>query len=224
MPLDGLVRCEGRQHRRNPGGCDLWEDQPLLRVMYAVSASTGDPRYAKACDAYIAAFLERSRKDNGLLAWGSHIFYDAYTDRPGGDQDGKGPHEILVLQAEWERLWHVNPTGVRAAIEGIWEWHVVDKESGLHNRHDDKAPGCDFAISGASFVHAFAFLYSKTQDPKYLSWAKTVAGRHWHTRNPTTNLAPDAPSTGDRYDATHCFTTLPGPARRGAAAGLRIDR
>lgn len=218
LPLDGLVRCEGRQHRRNPGGCDLWEDQPLLATMHAVSEETGKSQYAEAADAYTQVFFELSRKDNGLLAWGSHIFYDAYTDRPGGDQDGKGPHEILVLLPEWERMWKVAPDALRAEIEGIWEWHVVDKQTGLHNRHDDKAPGCDFAFSGGTFVQAFGFLYAKTRDPKYLEWAKIVAGRHWNARNPDTNLTPDAPGTGDRYDAHHCFTTIPGPH---AAALLR---
>ncbi|MCC6699083.1 MAG: hypothetical protein IT365_25895 [Candidatus Hydrogenedentes bacterium] len=218
LPLDGIIRCEERQHRRNPAGCDLWEDQPLLRTLYAMGALTGDTRYADACDSYIKTFFERSRKENGMLAWGSHIFYNAYTDRPGGDQDGKGPHEILVLLPEWERMWRVTPELLTKEVEGIWEWHVVDKETGLHNRHDDKSVGCDFAFSGGSFVQAFAFMYGKTRDPKYLQWAKTVASRHWNARNPETNLAPDAPSTGDRYDAHHCFTTVSGPH---AAALLR---
>lgn len=209
--LDGMIRSEGRLHRRNPGGCDLWDDQPLLRTMYAVSDMTGDIRYAKAADAYIRAYFERAQRPNGLLAWGTHIFYDAFTDAPGGDQNGAGPHEILVLCPEWERMWKVAPTLVRKEIEGLWEWHVVDKTTGLHNRHDDKEPGCDFAFSGGEFAYAFAYLYSQTNNPEHLQWAKAVASRHWNARNLDTNLAPDAPGTGDRYDAHHSFTTVTGP-------------
>jgi len=209
--LDGLVRSEGRLHRRNPGGCDLWDDQPLLRTMYTVSEITDDTRYAKAADAYIKAYFERAKKKNGLLAWGSHIYYDAHKDAPGGDNDGTGPHEILVLCPDWEGMWRVAPRAVQDEIERVWDWHIVDKKTGLHNRHDDKRPGCDFAFSGGEFGYAFAFLYAKTKDTKHLQWAKTVFGRHWHTRNMDTNLAPDAPGTGKRYDAHHCFTTLPGP-------------
>lgn len=211
LVLDGLIRSEGRLHRRNPAGCDLWEDQPLLRTMYGLTTLTGDSKYADACDAYIKIYFERARKENGMLAWGTHIYYDAYTDAPGGDQDGLGPHEILVLLPEWDRMWNAAPEALTKEIEGIWEWHVVDKQTGLHNRHDDKRVGCDFAFSGGSFIQAFAFLYNKTKEPKYLEWAKIVAGRHWNARNPETNLAPDAPSTGDRYDANHCFTTVTGP-------------
>jgi len=209
--LDGLVRSEGRMHRVNPGGCDLWDDQPLLRTMYALSELAGDGKYAQAADAYTRAYFERAKKPNGLLAWGSHIYYDAFKDAPGGDGNGAGPHEILVLCPDWERMWRVAPEAVRREIELIWEWHVVDHDTGLHNRHDDKRPGCDFAFSGGEFGYAFAFLYEKTGDPKYLQWARTVFGRHWYARNPDTDLTPDAPGTGDRYDAHHCFTTLPGP-------------
>jgi uncharacterized protein YyaL (SSP411 family) len=117
-------------------------------------------------------------------------------------------------------MWQVAPEALRAEIEGIWEWHVVDKDSGLFNRHDDKQVGCDFAFAGGSFMQAFGFLYSKTQDAKYLEWAKTIANRHWNARNTETNLPPDAPSTGDRYDAHHAFTTITGPY---AAALLRTS-
>ena len=60
-------------------------------------------------------------------------------------------------------------------------------------------------------VYAFSFAYEKISDEKYLGWAKTIANRHWNARNLQTNLTPDAPSTGDRYDAHHCFTTITGP-------------
>jgi hypothetical protein len=209
--LDGMIRSEGRLHRRNPGGADLWDDQPLLRTLYALSGITQDDRYTAAANDYVSSYFKRAPKENGLLAWGSHIFYDAYTDAPGGDQDGKGPHETLVLCPNWEEMYAVAPDAVTKQIEKMWEWHIVDKESGLHNRHDDKQPGCDFAFSGGEFAYAFAFLHSKTKDPQHLEWAKIAAGRHWNMRNTETNLAPDAPSTGKRYDAHHCFTTITGP-------------
>lgn len=209
--FDGMIRSEGRLHRRNPAGADLWDDQPLLRTLYLASEITGDKKYSVAADAYIRVYFERARKPNGLLSWGTHIYYDAYKDAPGGDQDGAGPHEILVLCPLWDRMWKVAPEAVRQEIELIWEWHMVDRVTGEHNRHDDKSHGCDFAFSGGEFAYAFAWLFSQTKDLKHLEWARIAAGRHWNTRNSATNLAPDAPATGDRYDAHHCFTTLSGP-------------
>ncbi len=209
--LDALIRTEDRMHRRNPGGCDLWDDQPLLRALYAASRLSGDAKYAAAADDYIRVYYERATKENGLLSWGSHIYYDAYTDAPAGDQDGKGLHETLVLLPEWAAMYRVAPEAVAHQIDLTWKWHLADEASGLFNRHDDRSKGCDFAFFGDELVAAFAFLDDARDAPAFAERARLVASRHWNARNPETNLAPDAPSTGDRYDAHHCFTTLPGP-------------
>jgi hypothetical protein len=213
MPLaDGLIRTEGRIHRRNIGGSDLWEDQSLFRVFDLLSKQTGDSKYSKAADEATAYFLEHCRKpDTGLLTWGSHLYWDAFTDSPGGDGEGKGPHETLVREPDWERMWRVDPEGVRSQIEAMWEWHVCDKDTGQFNRHDDKAPGCDFAFMASELIYAFAFLHEKTGDPLWEHRAKLVGNYHWLSRNKRTGLTPDAPALWDRYDGTHCFTTLPGP-------------
>lgn len=221
--LDGMVRGEERPGRRNPGGCDLWDDQPLLRALYRYGALTSRPRYGAAADAYVRAFLARARKPNGMLAWGSHLFYNAFTDRVDDDAHGD-PHEVLVHLADWEDLWRVDPAAVTREIQGIWRWHIVDKGTGQHNRHDDATPGCDFAFSGGSFVHAFAFLHAATRQPVWLERARLVAGWHWRHRDPRTGLAPDAPSTGERYDAHHCFTTVTGPHAAALLRGYALTR
>ena len=46
---------------------------------------------------------------------------------------------------------------------------------------------------------------------KYLERAKTIANWHWRHRDSTTGLIPDAPTLTDRFDGTHCMTTIPGP-------------
>ena len=211
--LDAAVRTEGRPDhgRRSPAGSNLWHDMATVRALYRVSEVTGAAKYAKAADAYIKAFLKRSVKPNGMFAWGSHIYYNAFKDRPGGDGAGRGPHEILIKHPDWGALYRVDPAAVRKEIDGIWKWHVVDKKTGLHNRHDDGRKGCDFAFSGGSFAIAFAFLYSVTKEQHYLDKARLVANWHWKHRHRKTGLVPDSPSAGGRYDARHCFTTVPGP-------------
>lgn len=210
--LDGLIRTEGRPHRRNPGGSDLWEDQSLLRVLEMLSELTGDPKYVRAARDYVDYFFENCRKpDTGLLAWGTHLYWDAYEDRPGGDQDGNGPHEVLIREPYWEFMWSVSPRRVERQIELMWEWHVVDKSTGLFNRHDDKARGCDFAFMGSELVYAFAFLHRKTGDSKWQERAHLIAQWHAMARDETTGLAADAPGIANRFDGRHCMTTLPGP-------------
>lgn len=215
--FDSYFRTEERPGRRNPGGCDPWDDQPLVRAMLQLGEWTGEPRYGRAVEAYLEAFCRLARKENGLLGWGSHLYYDAFDEAVRDDGHGH-VHEILVHLPDWARLHAVAPEAVRREIEGIWRWHIVDPATGLHNRHDDAQPGCDFAFSGGSFAVAFAFWYRQTGDPVWLERARLVAEHHWRARHPETNLTPDAPSTGGRYDSTHCFTTVPGPH---AAALLR---
>lgn len=219
LPLDSLVRLEGRLHRRAERGSNFWYDQATLRAMYRMSELTDEAKYQQAADAYADYALKHCRKPddgktvyrNGLPAWGSHIFWDCYLDQPGGDDEGSGPHEILVYHPEWSELHRVNPQAVQQIIDGIWKWHIADKKTGLHNRHDDGRPGCDFAFSGGTFVQAFAFMYGAAQEQRYLDQAKTVANWHWSQRHPETGLVADAPGLTSRYDGQHCFTTVAGP-------------
>ena len=71
------------------------------------------------------------------------------------------------------------------------------------------APGIDEAAAVAAvgwFALANAAIYQQTKEDKYLRRAKVVADWNWRHRHPRTDLVPDAPSTGDRYDAEIRYT------------------
>lgn len=208
--LDSLVRLENRLHRRGERGSNFWYDQKTLKCMYRLSRLIGDAKYATAADSCAAYALKNCRKSNGLLVWGSHIYWDCYKDEASGDDGGKGPHEILVFQPEWEEMYRVNPVAVREEIEGIWKWHVIDKKTGYHNRHDDGRRGFDFAFSGGSLILAFAFMHKATQEPRWLERARLVSDWHWNARNKKTGLTPDTPGSRNRYDGRHSFTNQAG--------------
>ena len=217
--FDSLVRLEDRLHRRGERGSNLWYDQATLRSMYRISKLTGQEKYAQAADAYIAHALQHCYKAddattvyrNGMPAWGSHVYWDCYEEQPAGDQSGSGPHEILVYRPSWADMYRVDPSAVQRIVDGIWQWHIVNKATGQHNRHDDARHGCDFSFSGSSFAHAFASMYRETSENRYLERAKTVVDWHWNNRDPKTGLVADAPSLTNRYDGKHCFTTITGP-------------
>ena len=207
--LDAKIRTEGRptHGRLSPGGTNLWLDQPVLKAMYECSKRTGDSKYSKAADAYFDYAMKNCRKSNGMFVWGSHSYWHGYSEKGSGD----GLHEILIKHADWASMYRLNPDAVREEIEGIWKWHVVDKKTGLHNRHDDGNVGCDFAFSGGSFAIAFSFMYNVTGDESYLDKARTVADWHWNHRDAKTGLVPDAPRLTSRYDGKHCMTSTIGP-------------
>lgn len=204
--FDSMVRLEERLHRRGERGSNLWNDQKTLKAMWRASALTGDAKYKKAADAYVGHFLDHCKKDNGLLAWGSHVHWDCFEEKAGGDLAGQGPHEILVYFPEWEQMHRLRPRAIEAQIRLMWDLHIVDKKTGRHNRHDDSRGPLDFAFSGATLMVAFAFMHKVTQDDVWLQRARLVANWHWRDGK----LVPDAPSAGSRYDATHAFTNVPG--------------
>jgi hypothetical protein len=228
--LDAIVRLEGRIHRRAERGSNLWYDQGLINAMRRLSDLTGEAKYSRAADDYIRHFLANCNKPKdgrhgyhtGLPAWGSHIYWDCYEERPAGDQNGSGPHEILVFRANWSNMMALAPKEVRRLADGVWEHHVVDKKTGQHNRHDDGRVGCDFAFSGGSFLQLFATMAKLTGESHYLDKAKTVADWHWKNRNQTSNLPADCPGTNGRYDGNHSFTTVIGPHAMALLEAYRV--
>jgi hypothetical protein len=59
---------EGRAHRRALRGSNFWYDQATIRVMYRVSMMMGNPKYARAADAYIDAVFQISTCPVGAQA------------------------------------------------------------------------------------------------------------------------------------------------------------
>jgi uncharacterized protein YyaL (SSP411 family) len=96
-------------------------------------------------------------------------------------------------------------------VDAIWALHIRDKETGLSNRHDRSGAG-DFSFSSGSFVMAFAFMHSVTQEQHYLDKAKLVSDWHWNHVNPNTGLMSSAPSglAKNSWNGVHCFTEVTG--------------
>ena len=78
--LDGLIRSEGRLHRLNYRGADLWDDQPLIRTLYTMTDVTDDARYADAAAAYIQDYFTYAKKENGSLIVDLHSCSIRHTD------------------------------------------------------------------------------------------------------------------------------------------------
>ena len=72
----------------------LW-DTDNIRLFYALSRDTGDPRFAQAADDYIAYFLKHCvSRTTGFFAWGEHIAYNVLDDQIHGKR-----HELAASRA-----------------------------------------------------------------------------------------------------------------------------
>jgi hypothetical protein len=195
-----------RRGRRNPAGANLLSDQPTLKTLYALSQVTGSPKYARFADNYAGWYLTNLVDEKGFFWWGWHRHYDVFQDKMLGHLGN--PHEIHAIHCiAWDKLWAVNSAAVRKEIEAIWQWHVIDKQTGEVNRHGDGQRGCDFAMSAGACLYAFAFLYTQTHEPVWLDRAKLLARYYRDRRDPGTGLFPDRPNAGaGRFDGSHFVT------------------
>jgi len=200
--LDDRIRTEDRpQHgRRSAGGSNLWLDQPTIKTMYQFSKISGDKKYAKAADAYIDYILKHCIKSNGMIYWGSHSYWNGYTESYGGD----GVHETLIKHADWENMHRINPQAVKKEIDGFWNYHVQDKKTGITNRHDFRGSG-DFAFSSGSFIIGFCFMYSVTGDQHYLDKAHLLTEWHYSHRSKKTGLIPESPWGAEQGEKGHLY-------------------
>lgn len=198
-----------RRGRRNPGGGNLYMDQPTLRAMHLLSQISGEPKYREFANRSIAWHLKNLIDDRGLIWWGWHRHYNAHRDIRTGHAGN--PHEIHVQQIAWPLLWSADKDATRREIEAIWQWHICDKTTGECNRHADGQRGCDFAMSGGEILRAFAFLHTKTGGKTWLDRARLVADYYWRSRDPKTNLIPNRPNAGrNRFDGSHFDTSIAG--------------
>ncbi|MBN1457674.1 MAG: hypothetical protein JW912_07475, partial [Sedimentisphaerales bacterium] len=200
-----------RPERRNPAGANLFSDQMLIKTMFAASKLTGNKAYSRAAKEYIKYYLENLVDAKGFFWWAGHRHYDVFQDKMTGHL--LNWHEIHGgVQIQWENLWQINPNAVKKEIEAIWQWQVINKQTGETNRHDDGKSGCDFPLTSGSMIDAFAFLYTKTEDKIWLDRAKLLANYFWNLRDKNTDLIAERPNAGiGRFDGSTFATDITGP-------------
>jgi uncharacterized protein YyaL (SSP411 family) len=177
-------------------------DMGTIRALYALSEAAGEPRYMRAADACLKFFLDNMVSDQtGHFGWGEHIFYNVYLDYiVGGGFTVRGnrnflyAHELERWTTIYDVFWDKDPEKTLGEIEAIYEYKVIDPATFMNNRHSDYYGGrrtsdtLTFSKHSGLFAHAFAFLHSKTRDPRHLTWARKSAELFWNARHPQTGL------------------------------------
>ncbi|MDO8587092.1 MAG: AGE family epimerase/isomerase [Armatimonadota bacterium] len=191
-------------------GSGLIYDQGTIRALYALTEATGKPKYRKAADAYLDFFLDNLiSPQTGIFGWGEHIFYNVFADiliggcfRVAGWHEYFYGHEFDRCAPIYDLFWEKSPEKTLAEIDAIYEYKIVDHDTFINNRHSDYFIGktsdvFTFHKHTALFVHAFALAYSKTQDRKYLDWARKSCDVFWKIRDLKTDLVTYCPQWPD---------------------------
>lgn len=187
-------------------GINLYWDIDNLRALYRLSKYTGNSKYAKAADAYLKSFFKHGVSPfTGLFAWGEHMYWNAFLDTIVAQR-----HELKIPLPYWEMMWKLNPKVVTNEINAIYKINIVNHKTFMFDRHANWWTGIpdEASVRGAwikhsgLFAYSFAFMYTKTHDPKYLKWLKGISSVFWKIKNPKNDLIRgeanvDMPSTGD---------------------------
>jgi hypothetical protein len=193
----------GDNYRSPILGCNLTLMRNALMAMQATSAVTGDPRFTRHADAALRYWLKNCLYPSGVWPIGEHGLYNFHTDKPQPNR----PHEPMA-HLDWEAYWRLAPEAVRKELEAMHRIHVFEyKGLAFHDRHGSSeghphpVGGEGYARQSGLFARGWAFLYSKTKDPKHLKWAKDQLDLLWQLRDPKTGYCPGQvfPPPGDTF-------------------------
>lgn len=177
-------------------------DQGTIRALYAMSDATGTAKYRRAADAFLDFFLTNMvSEQTGMFGWGEHVFYNVFLDHMiggafvvRGNRNFTFEHELERWTTIYDVMWQKDQEKTLNEIEAIFEYKIHDPETWINNRHSDYFAGrrtgdtLTFIKHSGLFAHAFAFLYSKTNEKKHLEWARKSADLFWGHRDTRTNL------------------------------------
>ena len=175
---------------------NLQFDFGLVRFLDALSRVTGNSQYSDAVTEYLSYYFaelpdEGPERARGLWPWGDHRGYDVVRDEIIG-----GAHEFKRDWPPWGRFWQVDSKAVRREIEGLAR-HIYDRsKSWGFSRHFPSGHTYTHSMpsSGGAYVAAWAFLYEKTGEGKYLEWAEGLRDYFWRIRDQDTDLLAAHPA------------------------------
>lgn len=198
----------GRSFWRSPGSANQYFDQAMFVAMDVMSDVTADPKYRTAALDALRFNLKTAIDKRGMPALGGHYRWNLRQDVAAANG---AYHEVWHLPMAWHLWYEADPDLARSYFDKIWEWHVVDKETGETNRHADGQPGWSFTLCDGTLLGSWAYLFTQQSDPALIERCRTVANYHWARRNPDTGLFPASGGTygirRNRHDTTQFETT-----------------
>jgi hypothetical protein len=164
-----------RASDRAPIGNNLTTDIVLLRVMYELSALTGNRKYAEHADAYLRFWIKNCQSsETGLMYWGEHASWDFIEDRGFADV-----HEMDRQFPFYEKLYAIDPYHTLKFADALWISQIGDKKVADFSRHagiEHYKPdtGWGFTRHAGFYIWAYAHAYVQSRDSKYIERADTL--------------------------------------------------
>jgi len=178
---------------RSVTGSNVFHDQDLYQVFYALSELTGNSRYAKEADKTLKWFFEHCQSPaTGLMTWGEHLSWGFENDAVAGR--GDGPHEFFCPWVLWDRSFEFAPKGCKNFARGLWD-HQIHEHSGEFSRHakwasHGTAVGNGYPRHGGFYIATWAEAYERSKEVVFLKAIETVVDHFEKTSSEKTGAIP----------------------------------
>ena len=169
-------------------GANPMHDQGLYQVLYALSAVTGEKRYAAEADRTLKWFFEHCQGPaTGLMAWGEHMGWDFNRESPAG----RNTHEFFRPWVLWDRVYALSPKPCEAFARGLWDHQIHNKTTGEFSRHarwDKHGTGTrnEYPRHGGFCIATWAAAYRRTKNPVYAQAVTSLLDLYKRLSNPET--------------------------------------
>lgn len=184
---------------RITSGANPMTDENLYQVLYALSQTGGDPKYATEADKALTYFFEHCQSPvTGLLAWGEHMGWDFNLESPISNT-----HEFFRPWILWEACYRLTPEAGLKFAHGLWDHQIGNKKDGNFSRHaawskHGTQPNHDFPRHAGFYIATWARAYKQTQDPVFLKAIETLVARYDKKRSPESGGIPSDDSARGR--------------------------
>lgn len=184
-----------RSHDRMLTGANPMHDQNFYQVLYALTALTGERRYAEEADRTLRWFLQHCLSPKTHLpAWGEHIGWDFHTETIIEKQAGT-THEYFRPWVLWPRCYKLAPAACARFARGLWEHQIGDHKTGNFSRHarwDRHGPGAnsEYPRHGGFYIATWAHAYAESKDEVFLRAIDTLLTYFNTRRNPKAGAIP----------------------------------
>jgi len=183
--------------------------QPLIRLLDGLSATTNDPKYRRAATEATDYALKHLQSPNGLLYWGGHMAWDLEAERAVGQY--AGVHELKSHQPYYRFMWEVDSESTRKLMGAVWATHILDWSRLDYNRHANterpavpqwdhafdadidvpfpaKGSNLSFANVTPPLMHSGTMLAALDKNGDALKWTRRLVYRWQQAKHPETGL------------------------------------
>jgi hypothetical protein len=175
---EDIGRIEGiRNGDRSLYGANVFHDQDLYQLLYALTALTGEKRYAEQADRALKWFFKNCQSPaTGLMAWGEHIGWGFETEAVAfarGDN-----HEFYGSWVLWDKSFKLAPEACTRFAQGLWD-HQMHEHSGEFSRHagytrHSTGTQNEYPRHGGFYIATWAKAYEVTREPTFLKAIETL--------------------------------------------------